>query len=207
MQNLALKVQKELTKQKELFQLEGNIPSVEEVFKHYVTHTQASVPVKKKTSKEKPNQLKDKIANTVVYEYLKTHQKSGVRQLALELQKEVPILLNEKVPSFQELYNPAVHPRKILVQTDQTRQRLNLEENSSTSPLLHGIMSKKGMFERRESAGSGSSLTGAADHYRKRPLMIGVAGGTASGKVGDLYIVPGANRVRIDQIFPSVHSL
>ena len=48
-QNLALKVQKELTKQKELFQLEGNIPSVEEVFKHYVTHTQASVPVKKKT--------------------------------------------------------------------------------------------------------------------------------------------------------------
>ena len=39
-QNLALKVQKELTKQKELFQLEGNIPSVEEVFKHYVTHTE-----------------------------------------------------------------------------------------------------------------------------------------------------------------------
>ena len=55
--------------------------------------------MKKKTSKEKPNQLKDKIANTVVYEYLKTHQKSGVRQLALELQKEVPILLNEKVIS------------------------------------------------------------------------------------------------------------
>ena len=52
--------------------------------------------------------------------------------------------------------------------TDQTRQRLNLEENSSTSPLLHGIMSKKGMFERRESAGSGSSLTGAADHYPKQ---------------------------------------
>ena len=37
---MALKVQKELTKQKELFQLEGNIPSVEEVFKHYVTHTE-----------------------------------------------------------------------------------------------------------------------------------------------------------------------
>ena len=105
---------------------------------------------------------------TVVYKCLKNHQKQGVRQFALELQKEVPILLNEKVPSFQELYNPAVHPRKILVQTDQTRQRLNLEENSSTSPLLHGIMSKKGMFERRESAGSGSSLTGAADHYPKQ---------------------------------------
>ena len=53
----------------------------------------------------------------------------------------------------------------------------------------------------------GSSLTGAADHYRKRQLLIGVVGGTASGKVGDLYIVPGANRVRIDQIFPSVRSL
>ena len=42
-QNLALKLQKELTKQKELFQLEGNIPSVEEVFKHYVTHQKPSV--------------------------------------------------------------------------------------------------------------------------------------------------------------------
>ena len=39
-----------------------------------------------------------------------------------------------------------------------------------------------GMFERRESSGSGSSLV-ALD---KRPFMIGVAGGTASGKVGDL---------------------
>merc|ERR1712109_124795 len=61
--------------------------------------------------------------------------------------------------------------------TDPTRQRL--EENSS-SPLLHGIMTKNGMFERRESSGSGSSLTGAAD--TKRPFIIGVAGGTASGK-------------------------
>ena len=84
-QNLALKLQKELTKQKELFQLEGNIPSVEEVFKHYVTPIKDSVPVEKKTSKEEPNQLKDKIANTVVYEYLKKHEKPGVRQLALEL--------------------------------------------------------------------------------------------------------------------------
>jgi len=65
--------------------------------------------------------------------------------------------------------------------TDQSRQRLNLEERSS-SPLLHGIMTKNGMFERRESSGSGSSLTGTADTYRKRPFMIGVAGGTASGK-------------------------
>ena len=53
----------------------------------------------------------EKIANTVVYEYLKNHQKPGVRQLALELQKEVPVLLDEKVPSLQELY-PAVARRK-----------------------------------------------------------------------------------------------
>lgn len=62
------------------------------------------------------------------------------------------------------------------------KRRLNLEENSPTH-LLHGIMTKTdGMFERRESSGSGSSLV-ALD---KRPFMIGVAGGTASGKVGDL---------------------
>ena len=66
--------------------------------------------IQKKTSKEKPNQ-NEKIANTVVYEYLKNHQKPGVRQLALELQKEVPVLLDEKVPSLQELY-PAVARRK-----------------------------------------------------------------------------------------------
>ena len=54
---------------------------------------------------------------------------------------------------------------------------------SDHSHLLHGIMTKHdGMFERRESSGSGSSLV-ALD---KRPFMIGVAGGTASGKVGDL---------------------
>ena len=66
--------------------------------------------IQKKTSKEKPNQ-NEKIANTVVYEYLKNHQKPGVRQLALELRKEVPVLLDEKVPSLQELY-PAVARRK-----------------------------------------------------------------------------------------------
>jgi uridine kinase len=58
------------------------------------------------------------------------------------------------------------------------KRRLNLEESSPTH-LLHGIMTKHdGMFERRESSGSGSSLV-ALD---KRPFMIGVAGGTASGK-------------------------
>ena len=51
----------------------------------------------------------------MVYDYLKNHEKPGVQQLAFELEKEVPILLNEKVPSLQELHNPAVPPRKILV--------------------------------------------------------------------------------------------
>ena len=64
---------------------------------------EVSLSVKKKTSEERPNQLNGKIAETVVYKCLKNHQKQGVRQLALELQKEVPILQNEKVPSFQDL--------------------------------------------------------------------------------------------------------
>ena len=76
---------------------------VEEVFKHYVMPREVSLSVKKKTSEERPNQLNGKIAETVVYKCLKNHQKQGVRQLALELQKEVPILQNEKVPSFQDL--------------------------------------------------------------------------------------------------------
>ena len=43
------------------------------------------------------------------------------------------------------------------------------------------------MFERRESSGSGSSLVAAeGTSSQKRPFMIGVAGGTASGKVCDL---------------------
>ena len=53
-------------------------------------------------------------------------------------------------------------------------------EKSPVSHLLHGSMT----FERRESSGSGSSLSGGgpAEEF-KRPFIIGVAGGTASGKV------------------------
>merc|ERR1711963_81644 len=63
----------------------------------------------------------------------------------------------------------------------QQQPRLDLEKNSPTH-LLHGIMTKHGMFDRRESSGSGSSLAGESSSYPKRPFMIGVAGGTASGK-------------------------
>ena len=53
-----------------------------------------------------PPRKNGRIANTVVYHYVKNHENPGVRQLASKLQKEVPILQNEKVPSFQDLlYN------------------------------------------------------------------------------------------------------
>ena len=173
-QNLALKVQKELTKQKELFQLEGNIPSVEEVFKHYVIPRKVSVPVKKKTSKEKPNQLKDKIANTVVYEYLKTHQKSGVRQLALELQKEVPILLNEKVPSFQELYNPAVPPRKILVAVRKKVSNQNPKQLNEPKPSVSNPDTKSKVLTTNYSYGSGEKVVPIKDVFKNRVQDIEV---------------------------------
>ena len=51
----------------------------------------------------------------------------------------------------------------------------SLEQNP-VSHLFHGTMT----VERRASSGSGSSLTG---EDFKRPFIIGVAGGTASGKV------------------------
>ena len=74
-----------------------------------------------------PPRKNGRIANTVVYHYLKNHENPGVQQLASKLQKEVPILLNEKtkkqstlllgarklnfsraqkVPSLQELLKP-----------------------------------------------------------------------------------------------------
>jgi len=66
--------------------------------------------------------------------------------------------------------------------SEQSQQRLQLEEHSQ-SHLLHGIMTKHSMFERRESSGSGASLVAAEGASSpKRPFMIGVAGGTASGK-------------------------
>ena len=53
-------------------------------------------------------------------------------------------------------------------------------EQTPVSHLVHGTMT----VERRESSGSGSSLAGGsqAEDF-KRPFIIGVAGGTASGKV------------------------
>jgi len=52
-------------------------------------------------------------------------------------------------------------------------------EQTPVSHLVHGTMT----VERRESSGSGSSLAGGshAEDF-KRPFIIGVAGGTASGK-------------------------
>ena len=77
-----------------------------------------------------------------------------------------------------------------------SEQRLQLEEHSADH-LVHGEMSP-GMFERRESSGSGSSMIASgADGERKRPFMIGVAGGTASGKVRVIqgYIFEGTQKL------------
>ena len=78
-----------------------------------------------------PKQLNDKITNTVVYD-----QKQGVQQLALELQKKVPILPNEKVPSSQELYNPSVPPRTILVPARKKVSNQNSKQLNEPKPSV-----------------------------------------------------------------------
>jgi hypothetical protein len=59
--------------------------------------------------------------------------------------------------------------------------RLPLEDDNPPHHLRHGKMALGNAEHRRESTGSGSSL----NDDRKRPFLIGVAGGTASGKVCD----------------------
>lgn len=61
---------------------------------------------------------------------------------------------------------------------DPKSNRLQPLEEHSQTHLIHGKMTN-GTFERRPSSGSSSG----EDH--KRPFMIGVAGGTASGKVNN----------------------
>ena len=56
-----------------------------------------------------------KVTNTVVYNFLKNHERPGIQELAFELQKEVPMLVDEKVPAIQEVYNPSTVTRKVLV--------------------------------------------------------------------------------------------
>ncbi len=68
---------------------------------------------------------------------------------------------------------------KISLLTDQQRREslLNIEKEDPPKILTHGKMA---LGERRDSNGSGGS---SANGDRKRPFLIGVAGGTASGKV------------------------
>ena len=44
-----------------------------------------------------------KLCNSVVYEYLKNHEKSSVRKLADEFRRIVPIQNEGNIPSFQEM--------------------------------------------------------------------------------------------------------
>ena len=44
-----------------------------------------------------------KLCNSVVYEYLKNHEKSSVRELADEFRRIVPIQNEGNIPSFQEV--------------------------------------------------------------------------------------------------------
>ena len=46
-----------------------------------------------------------KLCNSVVYEYLKNHEKSSVRELADELRRIVPIQNEGNIPTFQEVSN------------------------------------------------------------------------------------------------------
>ena len=44
-----------------------------------------------------------KLCNSVVYEYLKNHEKSSVRELADEFRRIVPIQSEGTIPTFQEV--------------------------------------------------------------------------------------------------------
>ena len=46
-----------------------------------------------------------KLCNSVVYEYLKNHEKSSVRELADEFRRIVPIQNEGNIPTFQEVSN------------------------------------------------------------------------------------------------------
>ena len=56
-----------------------------------------------------------KLSNTVVYNFLKNHKKSGVRDLAIKMKSLVPIELEGQTPNFEDVFYHALLTRKILV--------------------------------------------------------------------------------------------
>lgn len=72
------------------------------------------------------------------------------------------------------------HWRRLFASKSSKSDRLNNLEENTPNHLIHGTMMSNNA-ERRESSGSGSSITQPSED-RKTPFMIGVAGGTASGK-------------------------
>ena len=56
-----------------------------------------------------------KLSNTVVYNFLKNHKKSGVQELATKMKCLVPIELEGQTPNFEDVFYHALFTRKILV--------------------------------------------------------------------------------------------
>ena len=57
----------------------------------------------------------DTLSNTLVYEYLKRHNKSNIQKLAEKLKALVPIQVQGENPSVEEVINHSNISRKILV--------------------------------------------------------------------------------------------
>ena len=55
------------------------------------------------------------LSNTLVYEYLKRHNKSNIQKLAEKLKALVPIQVQGENPSIEQVINHAIISRKILV--------------------------------------------------------------------------------------------
>ena len=73
----------------------------------------------------------NKMANTVVFNYLKNKKMSGVKRLAKKLREEVPVFSKRKVPSFQEVIKYSNH----LFNSSADEQDQNRKETESVSEV------------------------------------------------------------------------
>ena len=51
-----------------------------------------------------------KLSNTVVYNFLKNHKKSGVQELAMKMKSLVPIELEGQTPKFEDVFYNVLPP-------------------------------------------------------------------------------------------------
>lgn len=118
LQQLAFELQNELIKKKAPIGINETVPKLVEICKPTVGSRNILVPFRKKVSKQILSQLiadklNNKIANAVVLNFLKKHDKLGVRQLAIELQKELtkmncPFEFVGEIPTLEEIYKYTV---------------------------------------------------------------------------------------------------